>query len=326
MAVERTLSIIKPDAVAKNVIGQILARFESAGLKVVAARMMQLSKAEAEAFYAVHKERPFFKDLVAFMVSGPVMVQVLEGENAIFIIRTDGKESFKGSGFVRGGIYDRIQVHQENDSFTFRDTDALNLYSIKAKGAPSYSESGIFIIRSKGFSAAYPWKLSFLDNKLDRSTGTKTFTAFESEYWLPAQYLEGGDGERPLFDYRREDFQELVEETMRQAKALGATAVVAEVSESSGLALTVRKGKVETIEQTRDKGLGVSVYVGQRRGHGRCAHPQRTEVSGMAAPMAGAQGGTQGFSQFLAQGIGRQCGTPAAGLGGTAPDALSGPG
>ncbi len=84
---------------------------------------------------------------------------------------------------------------------------------------------------------------------------------------LPAQYLEGGDGERPLFDYRREDFQELVEEAMRQAKALGATAVVAEVSESSGLALTVRKGKVETIEQTRDKGLGVSVYVGQRRGH-----------------------------------------------------------
>ena len=115
-----------------------------------------------------------------------------EGENAIFIIRTDGKESFKGSGFVRGGIYDRIQVHQENDSFTFRDTDAQNLYSIKAKGAPSYSESGIFIIRSKGFSAAYPWKLSFLGNKLDRSTGTKTFTAFESEYWLPAQYLVGG--------------------------------------------------------------------------------------------------------------------------------------
>ena len=83
MAIERTLSIIKPDAVAKNVIGQILDRFEKAGLKIVAARMMQLSQAEAKAFYAVHRDRPFFKDLVSFMISGPVMVQVLEGEGAI---------------------------------------------------------------------------------------------------------------------------------------------------------------------------------------------------------------------------------------------------
>jgi nucleoside diphosphate kinase len=83
MAIERTLSIIKPDAVAKNVIGQIYARFESAGLKIVAARMAHLSRAEAEAFYAVHKARPFFNDLVAFMISGPVMIQVLEGDNAI---------------------------------------------------------------------------------------------------------------------------------------------------------------------------------------------------------------------------------------------------
>mgnify|MGYP006286860023 CR=1 FL=1 len=82
MAIERTLSIIKPDAVAKNVIGQIYARFESAGLRVVAARMMHLSRGEAEAFYAVHKARPFFKDLVDFMISGPVMVQALEGERA----------------------------------------------------------------------------------------------------------------------------------------------------------------------------------------------------------------------------------------------------
>ena len=79
MAIERTLSIIKPDAVAKNVIGQILARFEAAGLKVVAARMAHLSRGEAEAFYAVHKARPFFNDLVAFMISGPVMIQVLRG-------------------------------------------------------------------------------------------------------------------------------------------------------------------------------------------------------------------------------------------------------
>ena len=83
MATERTLSIIKPDAVAKNVIGQIYARFEQAGLRVVAAKMKQLSQAEAEGFYAVHRERPFFGDLVSFMTSGPVMIQVLEGENAV---------------------------------------------------------------------------------------------------------------------------------------------------------------------------------------------------------------------------------------------------
>jgi nucleoside-diphosphate kinase len=83
MSVERTLSIIKPDAVAKDVIGQIYARFEKAGLKIVAAKMTQLSRNEAEGFYAVHRGRPFFKDLVEFMISGPVMIQVLEGESAI---------------------------------------------------------------------------------------------------------------------------------------------------------------------------------------------------------------------------------------------------
>src|SRR5712691_4541582 len=83
MALERTLSIIKPDAVKKNVIGQILARLESAGLRIVAARMKHLSRAEAEGFYAVHRQRPFFRDLVEFMISGPVVVQVLEGDNAI---------------------------------------------------------------------------------------------------------------------------------------------------------------------------------------------------------------------------------------------------
>jgi nucleoside-diphosphate kinase len=83
MAIERTFSIVKPDAVAKNVIGEIYSRFEKGGLRIVAAKMLHLSRAQAEGFYAVHKERPFYKDLVNFMISGPVMVQVLEGENAI---------------------------------------------------------------------------------------------------------------------------------------------------------------------------------------------------------------------------------------------------
>jgi nucleoside-diphosphate kinase len=102
MAVERTLSIVKPDAVAKNVIGEIYSRFERAGLKIIAAKMAHLSRAEAEAFYAVHKGRPFFDDLVKFMTSGPVMIQVLEGENAIARNRelmgaTDPKKAEKGT-------------------------------------------------------------------------------------------------------------------------------------------------------------------------------------------------------------------------------------
>ncbi len=102
MAIERTLSIIKPDAVAKNVIGQICTRFENAGLKIIAARMMHLSRREAEGFYAVHRERAFFKDLVEFMSSGPVLVQVLEGEGAILRNRdlmgaTDPRKAARGT-------------------------------------------------------------------------------------------------------------------------------------------------------------------------------------------------------------------------------------
>ena len=119
MAVERTLSIIKPDAVAKNVIGQIYARFESAGLKIVAARLAHLSRAEAEAFYAVHKARPFFNDLVSFMISGPVMIQVLEGEGAIARNRelmgaTDPKKAEKGS--IRADFADSIDANAVHGS------------------------------------------------------------------------------------------------------------------------------------------------------------------------------------------------------------------
>ena len=119
MSVERTLSIIKPDAVAKNVIGQIYSRFEGAGLKVIAARMMHLSERQAEAFYAVHKARPFFRDLVSFMVSGPVMIQVLEGEGAIAKNRdlmgaTDPKKAEKGS--IRADFADSIDANAVHGS------------------------------------------------------------------------------------------------------------------------------------------------------------------------------------------------------------------
>ena len=119
MAVERTLSIIKPDAVAKNVIGQIYGRFEAAGLRIAAARMMWLSQAEAEAFYAVHKARPFFNDLVSFMISGPVMVQVLEGESAILRNRelmgaTDPKKAAPGT--IRADFADSIDANAVHGS------------------------------------------------------------------------------------------------------------------------------------------------------------------------------------------------------------------
>ena len=140
MALERTLSIIKPDAVAKNVIGQIYSRFEGAGLKVIAARMMHLSRAEAEGFYAVHSARPFFKDLVEFMISGPVIVQALEGENAIARHRdlmgaTDPKKAEKGT--IRADFADSIDANavHGSDAAETAQTEiayffpALNVYS-----------------------------------------------------------------------------------------------------------------------------------------------------------------------------------------------------
>jgi len=119
MVVERTLSIIKPDAVAKNVVGQIVSRFEGAGLKVIAARMTQLSVQQAEGFYAVHRERPFFRDLVKFMISGPIFVQVLEGEDAIAKNRdlmgaTDPKKAAKGT--IRADFADSIDANAVHGS------------------------------------------------------------------------------------------------------------------------------------------------------------------------------------------------------------------
>tara|TARA_B100001059_G_scaffold92922_1_gene92016 strand:- start:653 stop:1057 length:405 start_codon:yes stop_codon:yes gene_type:complete len=119
MAIEQTLSIIKPDAVAKNVIGEIYSRFEKAGLKVIKAQMIHLSKEEAEGFYEVHKERPFFNDLVTFMISGPVMIQVLEGENAVLMNRklmgaTNPKDA--DAGTIRADFADSIDANAVHGS------------------------------------------------------------------------------------------------------------------------------------------------------------------------------------------------------------------
>jgi nucleoside-diphosphate kinase len=119
MSVERTLSIVKPDAVAKNVIGQITQRFERAALRIVAARMLHLSQSQAEGFYDVHRERPFFRDLVKFMISGPILVQVLEGENAIAKNRelmgaTDPKKAQKGT--IRADFADSIDANAVHGS------------------------------------------------------------------------------------------------------------------------------------------------------------------------------------------------------------------
>jgi nucleoside-diphosphate kinase len=119
MAIERTLSIIKPDAVRKNLIGKILGRFEAAGLRIVAARMMRLSRTDAEAFYAVHRDRPFFRDLVEFMTSGPIMVQALEGEGAIMKHRdlmgaTDPKKAAPGT--IRADFAESIDANAVHGS------------------------------------------------------------------------------------------------------------------------------------------------------------------------------------------------------------------
>jgi len=140
MAVERTLSIIKPDAVAKNVIGQIYTRFEKAGLKIVAAQMRHLTRKEAEGFYAVHKSRPFFKDLVGFMISGPVIIQVLEGENAVLKHRdlmgaTDPKKADKGT--IRADFADSIDANAVHGSDSAENAKTEIAYFFAAKNLHS---------------------------------------------------------------------------------------------------------------------------------------------------------------------------------------------
>jgi NosR/NirI family nitrous oxide reductase transcriptional regulator len=120
-----------------------------------------------------------------------LMQDLKADEHALFIVAS-GQVSFKGSGFVRGGIYDRIQVRQDSGRFTLRDTDYQNLYHLEPADVPGYKESGIFIVRSANFNPAWPWQLSFLANKVDAQTRTKTFVHVDQDYWLPARYLEGG--------------------------------------------------------------------------------------------------------------------------------------
>jgi nucleoside-diphosphate kinase len=133
MAIERTLSIVKPDGVQKNLIGEVYRRFEQAGLRIIAARMMRLNQAQAEGFYAVHRERPFFKDLVRYMTSGPIMVQVLEGENAVARNRelmgaTDPKKADKGT--IRADLATSIEenVVHGSDSVENAKTEIAHFF------------------------------------------------------------------------------------------------------------------------------------------------------------------------------------------------------
>ncbi len=154
-----------------------------------------------------------------------LMGELKPDEHALFVIAT-GQGSFKGSGFVRGGIYDRLQLHQDNATYTFRDTDYQNLYRLQAPGAPGFTESAVFILRAKQFNAAWPWSLSVLANKRD-AAGAKLFTHFEQPYWLPSRHLEGG---RPVLETAAPAWQRLWRARLPQLFAfialLAATAVL----------------------------------------------------------------------------------------------------
>ncbi|MDC8786446.1 NosR/NirI family protein [Roseateles koreensis] len=202
-AVARQVGILPP-------IQRETARFETNGKPLSWADLKRLGavqqlRVRAEQLGLDHSDQPFielwFGDLnhpdVATSLLGAHGWQQLQaklkaGEHAVFVLRSAGVESFKGSGFVRGGIYDRVQLKQGGDSFTFRDLDYLNLYSLQAAGAPDFNESAIFIVRNPSFSPAYPWKLTFLGNKVDRATGTRSFVNFDAQVWLDDKLLQGG--------------------------------------------------------------------------------------------------------------------------------------
>ena len=155
-----------------------------------------------------------------------LMEDLKPDEHAIFIVG-NGQETFKGSGYVRGGIYDRVQVRQDPVTFTFRDTDYLNLYGLQAAGVPAFKESAIFIIRSPNFNPAWPWQLTVLANKPGAAGGGKTFVHFDQEFWLPARYLEGG---RPHIDRPEAAWKSIWKNQKLEislfALILGATALV----------------------------------------------------------------------------------------------------
>ncbi|MFO1334564.1 MAG: 4Fe-4S binding protein [Piscinibacter sp.] len=197
-----------------------------------------------------------------------------EGEHAIFVVRTAGAESFKGSGFVRGGIYDRLQLKQGADLITFRDLDYFNLYGLEAAGAPSFTESGIFVVRSPAFSAAYPWKLAFLGNRVDRATGHRTFAVFEQKLWLSAELLQGGrpQVEEPTAPWVRIWKSKALETTLFALLLLGVGVVYAFRERLTRLSTHKNKWPVNAFKYTA-WGLSIAFV-----GFGLMAQPSITQV------------------------------------------------
>ncbi len=172
--------------VAEGSVKQLIVRNEEVGLEASETPFIEL-------WFGYLNQPDIGRAILGEMGWSRLMDRLDEGDHALFVIRTAGEESFKGSGFVRGGLYDRILVRQDMDTFTFRDLDYMNLYGVLADGAPRATESGIFIVRGKGgFSSAYPWKFAFLGNRIDQATGQRSFANFDEEYWLAPEYLEGG--------------------------------------------------------------------------------------------------------------------------------------